>query len=160
MGAKMISKGEMPAVFRALGRAHVKVMREFARRRLEGFAARHAQIALMSISQSGQGVDHCGEVIGGSQQQIDVDDGFGGESGNGGAADVVDGSGERAEGGGDAAAENCETLRPLRVVVFDNDGCCHSNCLRKAASCCWTSESSARRRETSASSWERRSWST
>src|SRR2546422_3109994 len=33
---------------------------------------------------------------------------------------------------------------------------CHSNCLRKVASCCWTSESSRRRVETSSSNWARR----
>ena len=111
----------------------------------------------MLIADGLQFGDDVGKVFWRLQENVDVDDGLGGESGNRGASDVFDRGCERAEDGGDARANRVEALGPLRVVLFDNDGGSHSNCLRNVASCCWTSESSWRRRETSSSSVARRS---
>src|SRR5215469_16783263 len=105
----------------------------------------------MLIAQSSQMLDGLGEIVCRTQQDVDVEDRLRGESRNGRAADVFDGSGERAEGCAYPRAQQLELLRPVPVVVLDDDGIAHSNCLRKAESCCCMSVSSARSRETSSS---------
>src|SRR5689334_2129737 len=116
---------------------------------LEGVTTGNAEGSLMLIADCRQLGNHLWKVGGRFQQNVDVDDGLGGESGNCGASDVFDCGCERAYDGSEVQANLFESLGPLRVVLFDNDGGGHSNCLRNVESCCWTSESSWRKRETS-----------
>src|SRR5262249_9061424 len=114
-------------------------------------AAANPQVTLMLISQNAQTCDGFGNVGGGMQKNIDIDDRFGSESWNGGAAHVFDRGCGRAGGLLEGRAQGVALVRPGRVVVLDDDRIAHSNCLRNSASCCCISVRSARRRETSSS---------
>src|SRR6201987_2881029 len=67
------------------------------------------------------------------------------------ATDAFYGDCQCAQGWSNSRAQQFKLFWPTRVVVFNDDGRGHSNCLRNSASCCWTSVSSRRRLAPSAS---------
>jgi hypothetical protein len=74
----------------------------------------------VQVAERTQPLDDGGQVGVVGDHHIQVDDRLGGEPGDGGAADVFDGHGELAEGGGQPVAELLEGGGPARVVVDDD----------------------------------------
>ncbi len=79
-------------------------------RGLEGVTAGNAEGSLMLIADCLQFGDDLWKVFGRFQENVDVDDRLGGESGNRDASDVFDRGCERAQDGGRCASE------PLRIA--------------------------------------------
>ena len=97
MSAEMISESEVALEFFTVRWAHVKMMRKHMGWRFEGFAAGNAEIASVLVSQARERVDCVVQVFSRLQQNVNVDDGLGGETRDGSAADVFDGFCQRAE---------------------------------------------------------------
>ena len=122
--------------FTILGKAPIKMVGKILPRRPERLAAGNPQIASLPVSHRVEFLDRGREIVAPAQNNVDIDDWLSRQCGNRGAADVLDSGCQRAEPRSDPGAECVKLLGPHRTVVCDDDWCGHSNCLRKAESCC------------------------
>jgi hypothetical protein len=66
----------------------------------------------VAVAEGSEALDQRGQVGSGGDHDVEVDDGLGGQAGDGRAADVLDADGQGAEGAGQAVAELGEAGRP------------------------------------------------
>ena len=99
MASEVVPERDMPSVLFTAGWANIKVMEKIARRGEKGLAARDPQISAMLISQGCQSMDDQWKIAGRYQEYVDVDDRLRSQSGNRGATDMLDRSGQAAKYG-------------------------------------------------------------
>lgn len=87
----------------------------------EVVAAGDAVLAAILIAERLHGRDADASLFEVKDAELKVEDGFGGESGNGGAADVFDGGEVRAEGGFDAGTFVLEFAGPGEVIFGEGE---------------------------------------
>jgi len=73
----------------------------------ESFAAGTGQITSVVAADGGQRRDGARKVLGGFEENADIEDGLSGEAGNGRAADMLDGQGQAVKCVCEAGASNC-----------------------------------------------------
>jgi hypothetical protein len=101
--------------------ADVQVMGRCPGRGGEGLAVGNPKVAFVVVAEWLQPPDDVGEIAAVGDDDVEVDDRLGRETGDGGAADMFDGDREGAEGGGQPVAESLEGGGPARVVVDDDN---------------------------------------
>jgi hypothetical protein len=120
MGAEVVAEGDVALELAGFGWAEVEVVAVGVRGGEEGFALGDTEVALVDVAELGEALDGGGEVGGGAEEDVEVDDRFGGEVGDGGAAYVLDCGGDGAENLGDGATDGLELGGPFGVVVDDD----------------------------------------
>jgi len=90
-------------------------------RRGECFAAGNPEIALVLVADLAEPVNHHFQIVTRRDDQDQVNDRLGREAGYGGAADVFDSQGLRADGSRDSVSKNLEDAWPVRIIGVDLD---------------------------------------
>ena len=103
------------------GRAHVEVVRRSAGRGGDGFSAHDAEVAFVLVAEGAESGGHRGRVAAGGDDDVDVDDGLGGQPGHRGAARVLDALGQRAERGDRGSRTTPKTTRYLGFRYQEQD---------------------------------------
>src|ERR1035441_8635461 len=126
--AQVVAESEMSGQFRASGRGDVEVVSGRGGRAGEGFPAGDAEVCFVAVAEGGELADGCRQVGAGGDDDVDVDDGLGGQARDCGAADMLDLLGKRAEHACDLVAERGEDPGPARVVASYLDWCVQLGC--------------------------------
>jgi hypothetical protein len=85
----------------------------------EGFAVCDSEISLIAVVESCEAFDDQGQDGSGGDYDVEIDDGLGGETWDGGAADVFDCDGVGFDRRPEAVVERLEYLRPRGIVIDD-----------------------------------------
>src|SRR5262249_36013866 len=108
----------MPREFCAVQRAHVRVVRRplIAAFEDECLTAGDSEIALMPVADRREPRGGFRKLVARTDHDVDVDDGFGCQPGNRGAADVLDPDREWTERVAEDAPQLLELIRPVGTI--------------------------------------------
>jgi len=109
---KVVAKGDVPIEFTALGKAQVEMVGNMVERRPKRLAAGNPQIAAVHITQPVESLDRGREILAPAENNVDVDDWFSRQSGDRGAADVLDRGRQAAKRRSDPGAEGLKLFGP------------------------------------------------
>jgi len=125
MSAQVIPERYVPSKLGTARRANVKVMGRIVGGRKESLAPGDAKVSAMDITYARKALDGRGKHRFGCQEDIDVDGWLCCQTGNGRAANVLNGRREVAKCIGDSLAKGLKESRPTGVVVQNNNGIRH-----------------------------------